>query len=60
MKAVAHRPQDMADIEAVLAAHPKLNVRRARRWLREFAAALEMPEILNDLEALFSRRKKSK
>jgi hypothetical protein len=60
MKAVAHRPQDLTDIEAILAAHPKLNLRRARRWVREFAAALSMPEILNDLEALLSQRKKRK
>jgi len=60
MKAVAHRPQDLADIEAILAAHPKLNLRRARRWVREFAAALSMPEILNDLELLLSQRKKIK
>jgi predicted nucleotidyltransferase len=60
MKAVAHRPQDLADIEAILAAHPKLNLRRARRWVREFAAALSMPEILNDLEVLLSQRKKRK
>jgi hypothetical protein len=58
MKAVAHRPQDLADIEAILAAHPKLNLRRVRRWVREFTAALEMPEILNDLEVLLSQRKK--
>ena len=58
MKAVAHRPQDLADIEAILVAHPKINSRRARRWVREFAAVLEMPEILNDLEALLSRRKR--
>jgi predicted nucleotidyltransferase len=60
MKAVAHRPQDLADIEAVLAAHPKLNLRRVRRWVREFAAALSMPEILDDLEVLLSRGKKEK
>jgi len=60
MKAVAHRPQDLADIEAILAAHQKLNLRRVRRWVREFAAALSMPEILNDLEALLSRRTKRK
>ncbi|MFZ5453753.1 MAG: nucleotidyl transferase AbiEii/AbiGii toxin family protein [Thermodesulfobacteriota bacterium] len=58
MKAVAHRPQDLADIEAILAAHPKLNLRRVRRWVSEFAAALSMPEILNDLEVLISQRKK--
>jgi len=60
MKAVAHRPQDLADIEAILAARSKLNLRRVRRWVREFAAALEMPEILNDLEALLPQRKKRK
>jgi hypothetical protein len=57
MKAVAHRPQDLADLEAILAAHPKLNLRRVRRWVREFAAALEMPEVLNDLEVLLSQHK---
>jgi len=60
MKAVAHRPQDLADIEGILAAHPKLNLKRVRGWVREFAAALSMPEILNDLEALLSQRKKPK
>jgi len=59
MKAVAHRPQDLGDIEAILAAQPNLNLRRVRRWVREFAAALSMPEILNDLEALLSQRKKA-
>ena len=58
MKAVAHRPQDLADIGAVLAAHPKLNLRRVRRWVREFASALEIPEILNDLEALIAQGRK--
>jgi predicted nucleotidyltransferase len=60
MKAVAHRAQDLADIEAILAAQPKLNLRRVRRWVREFAAALSMPEILNDLEALLSQRRKQR
>lgn len=60
MKAVAHRPQDLTDIEAILAAHPQLNPRRVRRWVREFATALSMPEILNDLEVLLSQRKKRK
>jgi len=46
--------------EAILAAHPKLNLRRVRRWVREFASALSMPEILNDLEALLSQRQKLK
>jgi predicted nucleotidyltransferase len=60
MKAVAHRAQDLGDIEAIVAAHPKFNRRRVRRWVREFAVALAMPEILNDLEALLSQRQKQK
>ncbi|MBI4966227.1 MAG: nucleotidyltransferase [Desulfomonile tiedjei] len=58
MKAVAHRARDLEDIEAILAAHSKLNLRRVKRWVREFSAALEMPEILNDLEILLSQRRK--
>jgi len=33
-----------------LVAEPKLNLRRIRKWLKEFSAALDMPEILNDFE----------
>ena len=40
MKAVAHRPRDLDDIAAILMAHPKLNFRRVRRWVREFSAVL--------------------
>ena len=58
MKAVAHRPQDLADIAAVLAAHPRLNLGWVRRWVREFSEALTMPEILRDLETLLSQRRK--
>lgn len=57
MKAVAHRPHDLSDIESVLDAHPALNVRRVRRWVREFSAAMEMPDVLTDLEAILARRK---
>jgi hypothetical protein len=60
MKAVAHRPRDLADIESVLDAHPKINLRRVRRWVREFSTALEMPEILNDLENILDQRRKRK
>ncbi|MBI4381596.1 MAG: nucleotidyltransferase [candidate division NC10 bacterium] len=61
MKAVAHRPRDLADIESILDAQLKLNLTRVRRLVRGFSIALEMPEILNDLEAILARmRKKSK
>jgi len=57
MKAVAHRPRDLEDIQAVLAAHPKLNLRRVRHWVGEFAAALDMPGLQADLEALLAQRR---
>ena len=60
MKAVAHRPRDLADIESIIDAHKKLNLRRIRRWVREFSAVVEMPEIFNDLEKILVRRPKRK
>ena len=60
MKAIAHRGRDMADIEAILDAQPKLDVNRVRRWVGEFAAVLEMPEIADDLEKLLGNRPKPK
>lgn len=56
MKAVAHRPRDLGDIEAVLDANPKLDIREVRRWVREFSIALEMPELLSDLEKVLKNR----
>ena len=58
MKAVAHRPRDLADIESIMDAHPKLNLRKIRRWVKEFSTAIEMPDILNDLEKILTRRRK--
>jgi hypothetical protein len=58
MKAIAHRPRDLADIESILDVHPKLNLRRVRRWVKEFSRAIEMPEILNDLENILERKRK--
>jgi predicted nucleotidyltransferase len=52
MKALARRPRDIADIEAIINADPNLDFERIRYWVREFAATLEMPEIFDDLEKL--------
>ena len=60
MKAIAHRPRDMADIESILDAQPQLDLRRVRRWIREFATALATPELLQDFNALVTRWRKRK
>lgn len=60
MKAVAHRPQDIADIGALVDANPRLDYRRIRRWVQEFSRALDMPDILTDLEKIVSDSKRRK
>jgi len=56
MKALARRTRDIADIEAVLDAHPDLDLDRVRYWVSEFATLLEAPGILDGLEGILSRR----
>ncbi|MCL4529763.1 MAG: nucleotidyl transferase AbiEii/AbiGii toxin family protein, partial [Chloroflexi bacterium] len=34
MKAVAHRPKDMLDIQAVIESHPDLDIARIKRWVK--------------------------
>ncbi|HVT44220.1 MAG TPA: nucleotidyl transferase AbiEii/AbiGii toxin family protein [Thermoanaerobaculia bacterium] len=58
MKAVAGRPRDVVDIENLIDANPDLDVDRIRRWVREFAAVLDMPEIHENLEAQLRRRQR--
>jgi hypothetical protein len=53
MKAIAHRPQDFQDIRAVVRANPQLDVRRVRTQVQEFAKALDMPELWEDIAVLF-------
>jgi hypothetical protein len=55
MKAVAHRPRDTADIEAILDMHPKIDAARVLRWVADFAQVLEMPELREDIEKLLKR-----
>lgn len=57
MKAVAHRAKDLADIESVLEANKKLDLKRIRRWVKEFSRVLELPEIYKDLEKYLKKIK---
>ncbi|MGH8174800.1 MAG: DUF6036 family nucleotidyltransferase [Steroidobacter sp.] len=56
MKAIAHRPQDLVDIDGLLSAHPKADVDFVRQWVREFAAAAAMPDLLTDFENIVLRQ----
>lgn len=56
MKAVAHRPQDLGDIDTLAELyHSTLDVRRIRYWVKEFAQALEMPELYKDIDAILKQ-----
>lgn len=55
MKAIAHRPRDTADIEAVLEAHPDIDRSRIRAYVEEFAKLLDRSDLLSDLELLLKR-----
>jgi hypothetical protein len=57
MKAFAHRPKDMQDIEGLLAVHPGADLVFVRQWLREFSAALSMSDLLDDFERVVARRR---
>jgi hypothetical protein len=46
----------VADIEAVLEVRTGLDLDRVQRWLREFSAALDRPEILEDFQAILRHR----
>ncbi len=54
LKAIAHRPKDMLDIQSLVETHPKLDVKRVEMWVRDFADALEAPELWEDIAALFT------
>ena len=55
MKAVAHRPQDMEDIRAIVAVNPNLDRERVIHWIREFSEALEAPDLVAEVEHLLKQ-----
>lgn len=60
MKAIALRPRDVADIEALLDAHPTLDLERIRSLLRTFTEALEADDFAGEFERLVARRRSRK
>jgi hypothetical protein len=55
MKAVAHRPRDLQDIEGLLEAHPNLDLPGVRQWVREFASVTGMSDLIDDFDKLLAR-----
>jgi hypothetical protein len=57
MKAIARRPKDLEDIRGLLAAHPGADIAAARRWIREFAIATGMSDMLDEFDRLVKERR---
>lgn len=55
LKAVAHRPTDMLDIENLIDFHPDLDTKHIEFWVKEFALILETPELWTDLAVLLKK-----
>lgn len=53
MKAIAHRPKDLLDIQGLIQNQPNLNKDRIRYWVKQFAELLNKPELRNDIEGYF-------
>lgn len=60
MKALARRARDVADIEGLLAANPNVDRRRIRERVREFAEALDSPDMVDDLERVLNPKRDRK
>jgi hypothetical protein len=51
IKAVAHRPKDLLDIQAIAENNPDLDLARIQYWVQVFAQALDQPDLWQELQA---------
>ena len=49
MKAIAHRPKDLEDIQTIADKYPNLDRKRIEEWVKSFGEVLEMPELWNEV-----------
>ena len=52
LKAVARRPKDMGDIQAIAASHPNLDKERIRYWCEQFGEVLEARDLWETISQL--------
>lgn len=50
LKSVAHRPKDLADIQAIATKNLNLDKERIRYWVEQFGEALDLPDLWVDIE----------
>lgn len=54
IKAVAHRPKDLLDIQAVVEKHPDLDIGHIEQWVKAFADVLDFPQLWQDVHPLLN------
>ncbi len=54
LKAVAHRPKDLLDIQGIIKCHPDLDRQHIQNWVHQFSDLLATPELWDDIAAFFS------
>lgn len=54
LKAIAHRPVDLADIRAIVENYPTLDREYIRQWVEAFAEILEAPYLWEDIQPLLT------
>ncbi|MEO7330558.1 MAG: DUF6036 family nucleotidyltransferase [Minicystis sp.] len=54
-KAIAGRPKDVEDVEALLVLHPGIDLVRARKRVAELAELAELPELVAGFDATVAR-----
>ncbi len=54
LKAVAHRPKDLQDIMDLKNKYPTLDQQRIERWLNDFGAVLDQPDLWKEIKGLLN------
>jgi hypothetical protein len=54
-KAIAGRPKDIEDAEALLVLHPRIDLVRARQRVAELAAMADAPELVDGFDTIMAR-----
>ncbi len=52
MKAVAHRPKDLIDIQGLIRANENLDLKRIEFWIRQFAGSIDQPGLWKTIHTI--------
>lgn len=56
MKAIASRPKDFEDIRTLAAKYTNLDLARIKRWVKDYANLMEVPELWGQIEKILKQQ----